>query len=566
MELTAPALSPGLASPSFSIVMPTYQRRDVVTDAVKALCRLQYDGPVEAIIVVDGSTDGTAEALGGIACPFSLRVIGQPNAGAAGARNRGATEATGDILLFLDDDMICSPDILQHHARSHREGADAVLGHIPLDPASPPGFLSRSVGDWAERRGRALRDGAAIGLFDLLTGQLSIRRELFAALGGFDGRFTRAGSFGDEDLDLGVRLLEKHAVRFNPESVSRQRYVVTPRQHLRQWFEAGRADVSFARKHPERAAELFAAHGAEKPLTRLVIRPLAGVPGFQRLAAALAVRLAERSPAKEWAAKLFFLGRSIGYWAGVKAAGGRPASDRLRVLCYHAIADLRDDPVLREYGTAPETFSRQLDRLMERGFSFIDADELCAFLARRARLPRRAVLLTFDDCYTELTTVVRDILRPRGIPAVAFAVTDKTGNEWDEPLGARHLALLDGQGLRELRGCGVEIGCHSRTHRPLPRLDDSELVKETKGAADALERIGLPRPRLFAYPYGEHDARSSAAVRAAGYVAAFTVRAGIAGSRSDPFDLPRVEILARDDGWRFRAKAAFPRLFAALRG
>jgi peptidoglycan/xylan/chitin deacetylase (PgdA/CDA1 family) len=176
------------------------------------------------------------------------------------------------------------------------------------------------------------------------------------------------------------------------------------------------------------------------------------------------------------------------------------------------------------------------------------------------------VLLTFDDCYTELTAVARDILRPRGIPAIAFAVTDKTGNEWDEPLGARHLALLDGQGLRELSGCGVEIGCHSRTHRPLPRLDDSELVKETKGAADALERIGLPRPRLFAYPYGEHDARSSAAVRAAGYVAAFTVRAGIAGSRSDPFDLPRVEILAHDDGWRFRAKAAFPRLFAALRG
>ncbi|HQQ78339.1 MAG TPA: hypothetical protein PLB01_13375, partial [Thermoanaerobaculia bacterium] len=50
------------------------------------------------------------------------------------------------------------------------------------------------------------------------------------------------------------------AVVFEPAAVSRQRYVVTPRQHLRQWRQTGRADVAFARKHPARAADLFAAH------------------------------------------------------------------------------------------------------------------------------------------------------------------------------------------------------------------------------------------------------------------------------------------------------------------
>jgi glycosyltransferase involved in cell wall biosynthesis/peptidoglycan/xylan/chitin deacetylase (PgdA/CDA1 family) len=562
MELTTAAA----AMPSFSIVMPTFQRREVVADAVRALCRLRYEGPVEAIVVVDGSTDGTAQALAAIACPFPLRIIEQANAGAAAARNRGAAEATGDILLFLDDDMICDPDILRHHARSHGEGADAVIGHIPLDPASPGGFLSRSVADWADRRGRVLREGAAIGLFDLLTGQLSIRRRLFAALGGFDQRFTRGGSFGDEDLDLGVRLLERHAVRFNPEAVSHQRYVVTPAQHIRQWHEAGRADVTFARKHPRWAAELFAAHHAGRPLVRFVVRPLAAIPGLHRVAGKLAVRLAERAPRRRWAARLFFLGRAIAYWAGVAGAGGMPASNRVRVLCYHAIADLRDDPVLRNYGVAPDSFGRQLDRLAGRGFTFIDAGEFCAFLAGRAKLPRRAVLLTFDDCYIELKQVAREVLGPRGIPAVAFAVTDRTSNDWDEPLGARRLALLDRTGLRELRESGVEIGCHSRTHRPMPSLDDAELASETRGGAAALARAGLPRPRLFAYPYGEHDARSAAAVRAAGYSAAFSVRAGVATARSDPFAVPRVEILARDTGWRFRAKIALPRLVTALGG
>jgi peptidoglycan/xylan/chitin deacetylase (PgdA/CDA1 family)/glycosyltransferase involved in cell wall biosynthesis len=570
MELTARrsrASAPAL--PSFSIVMPTYQRREVVCDAVRALAELDYGGAVEAVVVVDGSTDGTAAALGEIACPFPLRILEQANAGAAAARNRGAAEAGHEILLFLDDDMMCSPDILRHHARSHADGADAVVGHIPLDPASPPGILSRSVAHWAEKRERALRSGAPIGLFDLLTGQLSIRRELFAALGGFDPRFTCGGSFGDEDLDLGARLLENHVIRFNPQAVSRQRYVVTPQQHMRQWHDAGRADVAFARKHPRRAAELFALHGAARPLTRFVVRPLAAVPGIRRAIPALAAALAERAPTQEglawrWIARLFFLAREVGYWAGVRAAGGVPSSNRLVVLCYHTIADLAGDPVLRDYGIPAERFSRQLDHLIARGCRFVGAEEACAFLAGQAKLPRRAVLLTFDDCYAGLETVAREILAPRGIGAVVFAVTGKTSNEWDQPLGARRLALLDAEGLDELRGHGFEIGCHSRTHRPMPALGDIELESETRGAADDLERAGLPRPRLFAYPYGERDARAAGAVRTAGFAAAFGLRHGRAWAGSDPFDLPRVEILARDRGWRFRVKTAFPRLAAVL--
>ena len=259
--------------PSFSIVVPTFQRREVVRDAVTALCKVDYAGSLELIVVVDGSTDGTAEAVREIACPFPVEVVEQPNTGAARARNRGAQVATGDILLFLDDDMMAAPDLIGQHARSHQKGADAVLGHIPLDPQSPPTFLAEGAGIWAEDRARALRSGKPLDLFDLLTGQLSVRRSLFEALGGFDERFTAGGSFGDEDLDFGVRLLERARVEFNPDAVSHQRYVVTPSRCMEQWRDAGRADVAFARKHPSRARELFRLHGAERPLHRLVWMP-----------------------------------------------------------------------------------------------------------------------------------------------------------------------------------------------------------------------------------------------------------------------------------------------------
>src|SRR4051794_37270801 len=103
-------------SPGFSIIVPTYQRRAVVTDTVMALTRLNFDGRLEVIVVVDGSTDGTKEALAELKTPFVLRVIVQPNRGAAAARNAGAADAKEEILLFLDDDMIAHPDLLQAHA------------------------------------------------------------------------------------------------------------------------------------------------------------------------------------------------------------------------------------------------------------------------------------------------------------------------------------------------------------------------------------------------------------------------------------------------------------------
>ena len=109
--------------PRFSVIVPTHQRRERVVHNVEALAGQEL-ASFEAIVVVDGSTDGTAAALRELDLPFPLTVVEQDNQGAAEARNAGARAAVGEILLFLDDDMEAAPSLLAEHDRSHRAGAD----------------------------------------------------------------------------------------------------------------------------------------------------------------------------------------------------------------------------------------------------------------------------------------------------------------------------------------------------------------------------------------------------------------------------------------------------------
>jgi len=553
------------ALPSFSIVIPSFQRRDVVSDAVRAISQLSYPGPLELIVVVDGSTDGTAAALKALECPIPFRILEQPNSGAAHARNRGAAEAAHEILLFLDDDMMADPDLVREHACSYEAGADAVIGDICLEAASPPGFVSDLFNRWLG----SCQPSSPLAPFDIFTGQLSVRRSVFNSLGGFDEAFTSGSAFSNEDADFGARLLAKYEVRRNPAAISRLRYVVTARQLMARVPAAVAGQRRLLVKHPELTQEMLRQIGSSKRLVRYVYRPLSFVPLFPQLLSAAAVRVAEaalksRFRSNKAVAAFFSAAQSVLYWQAWGKSGGLPDSDRLLILCYHLIEEHCDDPVLARFSVRRKVFEAQLESLKRRGFVFVGPDALAALLAG-ATLPRRAVLLTFDDCYPGLPTVAREALRPRGIQALAFAVTGLESNEWDQALGSKPVDLLSAIQLRELATLGVEVGCHSRTHRDLRSLTDWELVSETAGAADDLVKAKLPRPRFFAYPFGVSDQRSRDAVQKAGYVAGLGLTQRYTRRAGDVFDLPRIMIVARDSGWRFHLRTFFPLIFAHLR-
>jgi peptidoglycan/xylan/chitin deacetylase (PgdA/CDA1 family) len=230
----------------------------------------------------------------------------------------------------------------------------------------------------------------------------------------------------------------------------------------------------------------------------------------------------------------------------------------LRILAYHAIADLREDPVLSEYGVSPALFAAQLDTLAAYGWAFVDLDAVLAALAGEGALPRRAVLVSFDDAYTDLLEVAAPLLAERGIKAVVFAVAGHLGgvNDWDHHKGGASLNLLDPAGLSQLPGHGIEVGAHTLTHRPLPEVPPGELDGELTGAADRIAATGVPRPRAFSYPYGRWSPELAAVVREAGYEVAFTTAWGDPRPGEDLFCVPRVEIHASDTPRKLRLKLA----------
>jgi glycosyltransferase involved in cell wall biosynthesis/peptidoglycan/xylan/chitin deacetylase (PgdA/CDA1 family) len=517
------------------------------------LTRQELAEEYEVIVVVDGSTDGSADALRSLELDIPLTVIEQENAGVSAARNSGAEIARGEFLLFLDDDMVAGPDLLDQHDRAQSEKAALVLGHVPIHPDSPRNFLSDAVGAWAkDRLERLSQSDISEQMQDWVMGQSSISRSLFFELGRFDDTFTREGSYGNEDLEFCYRVRQAGVpIVFNANAISRQVYVVSPRTHLQQWFESGSADVQFVRKHPELAEQVFPRSLDRRWITSFFDKPLRG----------LSLVAVKSFGDNKFAQRLFFFVRARCYAEGVEAAGGVPQRQPLQILCYHAIEDL-SGTVSKPYGIPPDHFRAQIRVLQKNGYQFISGGEFVRFLNGESGLPKRALLLTFDDCYQSLSDAALPILADLGVPAVAFAVSEKIGasNDWDDHLGAPKLALADAASLRELERSRIAVASHSRSHPNLTTLSAEELGSEVNQSLGELRSKELRPIALFAYPYGEHDQRVRNAVQVAGFEVAMTTESGIVGLDSNRYRLSRYEIMAGESMLRLQFRLFRDRL------
>ena len=139
--------------------------------------------------------------------PFKQQALEVNCRSAAMARNTGAAIATGQLLLFLDDDIEALPPLVESHARVHRERpGSAVMGPYPPKLQGGTKFFDVEVRSWwKDKFYQMSREDHRFTYQDLLSGNLSLDAELFARLEGFDSAFANCGG---EDYEFGLRLLK----------------------------------------------------------------------------------------------------------------------------------------------------------------------------------------------------------------------------------------------------------------------------------------------------------------------------------------------------------------------
>jgi GT2 family glycosyltransferase len=237
--------------PRVSIVVPTYQRRDSLLRTLDSLRRQTAPADAfEVIAAVDGSTDGTAEAVRAFAAPYALSALEGPNRGRAGAANAGIRRAAGAVVVLLDDDMEASPGFVEAHTRAHEGAARrAVVGAAPIvvPPDAPP-FVRYVADGFRKRLERLAAPGYRLTFRDTYTGNFSAPREALLAVGGFDEAFR---VYGHEDYELALRL--EHAgveLAYSAEPLAHQHYEKSFAAFARDGIARGRTAVLFAAKHP----------------------------------------------------------------------------------------------------------------------------------------------------------------------------------------------------------------------------------------------------------------------------------------------------------------------------
>ncbi|HSP35223.1 MAG TPA: glycosyltransferase [Thermoanaerobaculia bacterium] len=234
----------------FSVVIPTYNRLDMLLRVLGALQHQQNAPEFETIVVNDGSSDETDRVLRG-RNDITYRL--QENGGPGRARNHGVSVATGRFVVFIGDDTVPEPQFLAEHARVHRESNDdrliACLGYTGWPRRGRVTAFMDYINDYGLQFGyRLIEDGAIVPFNFFYTSNISIDRQVLAAHP-FDTTFPSAAW---EDIELAYRLDKLGLkIRYNARAVTRHHHQVTIDSFARRQYTVGKSGAIFYRKHPE---------------------------------------------------------------------------------------------------------------------------------------------------------------------------------------------------------------------------------------------------------------------------------------------------------------------------
>ena len=240
--------------PRISVVIPTYNRAEMLMSALAALEEQSLDaGDYEVVVVDDGSTDATPDLVTALRPGFRLTYRRIGHRGISVAKNVGTLAARSPLVLYADDDDQADRDLLAEHLAAHAaEPADsvAVLGYTTWSPdltVTPVMEYLTDIGQllfaYPSMRGRGRLDYTAFW-----GGRSSCKRQFLLEHGLFQPAFTSI----IEDIELGYRLSRAGlSVVFNERALSYMIRGVTFEEFCERSWRRGRALVRFSGLHPD---------------------------------------------------------------------------------------------------------------------------------------------------------------------------------------------------------------------------------------------------------------------------------------------------------------------------
>jgi peptidoglycan/xylan/chitin deacetylase (PgdA/CDA1 family) len=230
----------------------------------------------------------------------------------------------------------------------------------------------------------------------------------------------------------------------------------------------------------------------------------------------------------------------------------RPA---LRVLCYHAVHPSRCD----RFAVTIQQLDAQLRYLVRSGFHFIRARDLLSL----APLPKRPLLLTFDDGYVDNLHYALPILRKHGAKATIFIVTAYAGAR--APWNDKKAPLMNPQQLHNLDPEVIELALHSHSHRAFGTMTIDEIEDDLRKNLMFFRKHGIPMTPALAYPYGSRPKRSMSELSnlLASLQIPLAFRIGNRLNRfpiPDPYEIQRIDVNGEAGDAAFRRKLWFGKL------
>ncbi|HWP82712.1 MAG TPA: polysaccharide deacetylase family protein [Bacteroidota bacterium] len=216
----------------------------------------------------------------------------------------------------------------------------------------------------------------------------------------------------------------------------------------------------------------------------------------------------------------------------------------IKVLMYHRVVKEKRLSDRHWFCVHVDDFHRQLELLERWGFVPITFNDYRLSLLGSLDLPRRAVVLTFDDGYRDTYDVVFPLLQEYKMRGVLFVLGEQKikANYWDQPLGLPQARLMNGEQIFEMHMNGFEVGAHSMTHVDLTKVSEDEAWQEISRSRMLLEILLNDEVCTFSYPYGMTNPRLKQMVLAAGFDLACCGEGGTSGLWKDPLEIHRIKI------------------------